>query len=220
MRRPRPRKPAGGKCRLNAALEAGDVVVIVRTDRAFRRASDALLRMKVWQARGVFFHCAENGMNTADATGRLCISMMALGAQWENEVRTQRIAEVRAYLLDNGHWAKHPPFGYKNVRLHNRKIKLMPDVEQRRMAAQFVKWQDEGWSYMDIWRYMMEKRIAPVGRVRSWTVQNIYYYIRRERQLQALEAQGIIPYEKYLHKKALPSPPPTPKESTDGDRPD
>jgi site-specific DNA recombinase len=194
--RPLRSRPQGNK--LNSTLQAGDVVLIVRTDRAFRNAADALLCMELWQKRGICFHCAENGMTTEDPTGRMCIAMMAVGAAWENEVRAQRVREVKAHRLRMGFWPyPQAPFGFRRVRVKGG-WKLTPDPAQREMARQFIAWRAEGWSSMDIWRHLLEQRIAPVGRVGAWSPSAILNYIKRERRLQEAEAKGIEPYGPYL----------------------
>ena len=194
-KRPLRDRPEGRK--LNALLEAGDVVLIVRTDRAFRNA-DALQCMEVWQARGVFFHCAENGMNTEDSAGRLCISMMAIGAQWENEVRAQRVREVKHHRLRQGFWPyPQAPFGFKRVKVKGG-WKLAPDPVQREMARKFIAWQADGLDCREIWRYLLVQRIGPVGSVRAWNPNAIRLYIQRELLLQKVEADGITPYGPYL----------------------
>jgi DNA invertase Pin-like site-specific DNA recombinase len=190
-------RPEGHK--LHLRLERGDVVVIVRSDRAFRNAVDALQCMECWQARGIFFHCAENGMNTQEATGRLCISIMAIGAQWENEVRGQRVKEVKEHRKRQGFWP-HPvaPFGFKRVKVKGG-YKLALDPAQRAMARRFIAWQTQGWTSIDIYRHLVYVEHAlPVGRIRAWSPSTIHNYIKRELRLQELEAEGKIPYAQFL----------------------
>ena len=197
-KRPLRERPEGRK--MNALLAAGDIVLIVRTDRAFRNTVDALQCMEAWQARGVFFHCAENGMNTEDMNGRLCITMMAAGAQWENEVRRQRVKEVKEHRLTQGFWPyPRAPFGFKRVKVKGG-WKLAHDPAQREMAKKFIAWQANGvdgrqkrMDCREIWRHLMIQRIGPVGRVRAWNPNVIRLYIKRERRLLEVEAKGIKP---------------------------
>ena len=73
-----------------------------------------------------------------------------------------------------------------------------PQPAQREMARKFIAWQAEGLDCRDIWRYLLVQRIGPVGSVRAWNPNAIRLYIKRERVLQEVEAQGITPYGNYL----------------------
>ena len=105
-------RPAGRD--LNAKLEAGDHVVFLRMDRAFRSVKDFLNTYELWELRGINVHFLDLGVDMSTANGRLTLHILASVAQWESDVKSERIKAALAEKKSRKRkHCRHSPFGFK-----------------------------------------------------------------------------------------------------------
>ena len=105
-------RPAGRE--LNAKLEAGDHVVFLRLDRAFRSVKDFLNTYELWELRSVNVHFLDLGVDMSTANGRLTLHILASVAQWESDVKSERVkAALAEKKARNRKYCRHLPFGFK-----------------------------------------------------------------------------------------------------------
>lgn len=79
--------------RLKACLEyvrEGDVLVITRLDRLARSTRHLFKISEELQRKKVHLHVLSQNLNTEDATGRFLFGMLAVVAEFENELRAER----------------------------------------------------------------------------------------------------------------------------------
>lgn len=94
------KRPAGSQ--LDAAIQRGDHVVIVKLDRAFRSTRDSVLTCERWMSRGVAIHFLDLGVDTDTAVGRMLVSILATIAQWEAERLGDRNRDAKAQMKARG----------------------------------------------------------------------------------------------------------------------
>lgn len=92
--KPLRQRPAGKF--IDSILNRGDHLLILRMDRAFRRAEDALATLADWQKRGITVHFVDHQIDLSTAAGRMFFSMLAIFAEWESSVKSERIKEAHA----------------------------------------------------------------------------------------------------------------------------
>jgi DNA invertase Pin-like site-specific DNA recombinase len=89
-------RPAGAM--LNAKLRSGDIVLVLRMDRIFRRIKDALVTVDVWAPLGVRLRFCDSDVDTGTASGRFFFQVLAIVSEWESAVKSERIREGLARL--------------------------------------------------------------------------------------------------------------------------
>lgn len=109
---------------------AGDVILVVRLDRAFRSVTDLLSTTTELTDRGIFIRALDGSLDTSDdsPTGRLTRSILGSVAAFERELLSARTKEALAQRKAEGVRLGRPPL-------------LTPDDMER--ARQ---WRSDGWS--------------------------------------------------------------------------
>lgn len=74
-------------------LEAGDALIVLDLDRAFRSSIDAMLTADKLRARGVRFRILRLQIDTATAEGELFYTILAAFAQFERRIISRRTKE-------------------------------------------------------------------------------------------------------------------------------
>lgn len=92
-------------------------VIVLKLDRAFRNASDALEVTQGWDDRGVVFHVVDMGgsaMNLSSAVGRAFLTVAAAFAELERSLISERTkAAARRVRAKGRSWGGRAPFGYR-----------------------------------------------------------------------------------------------------------
>lgn len=93
-----------GWAKLQAAIDAGEVsaVVVWRVDRLGRTAKGLTALFADLQAKKVNLISLKDGLDLATPAGRLMAHVLASVAQFETEVRVERILAVQAAARANG----------------------------------------------------------------------------------------------------------------------
>lgn len=122
-------RPEGRK--LWESLEAGDVIVALRLDRAFRNTSDALDVLQACKDRKLGLVVADLNMQdcTTGAVAEMVFTMLAAVAGFERARLRERLSEGRAAKLQKGGALGGPaPFGFIKVG-QGKEAYLVPDRE-------------------------------------------------------------------------------------------
>jgi len=90
-------------------LNAGDTLVIVSIDRAFRNTMDALSEANKLHERGIHFHILNLAIDTSNADGRLAYTIVAAVAQHERERISERVKQGQAIAKAKGIHIGRPP---------------------------------------------------------------------------------------------------------------
>ena len=79
-----------------------DVIVVLRLDRAFRSIVDMHNCFDEWEGRGIRFASITQPIDTATATGKLMVNILAAFAEFEREIASERIREGQARARKEG----------------------------------------------------------------------------------------------------------------------
>ena len=102
-------------------------------------------------------------------TDKLLLSLLGIFAEYDNELRTQRLKTGRFIKAKQGFWMLGSlPFGYKL----GKNKKLVIDKDQSKWVEKMFKWYDEGMSFPSIKKKLDGKVETNRGNV-IWTQQSI-----------------------------------------------
>lgn len=119
------------------------------------------------------------------ATGRFMLGQLALAAQFQADMDSERARGIRRSLYEDGRHRGHPPFGYRNaVDETNRRVLVVEDRQAdvvRRIFAELA-----GYSFADVAaKLAAAKEPAPTSQ--GWT-----RYVVREIYLRAKVYLGLV----------------------------
>ena len=168
-------RPGGAQLlQLVAARKAGHVVAL-KLDRLFRNSGDALARTEAWNRQGVALHLTDMGgaaMDTASATGRVLLTMLAAMAEFERSITAERTVQALAYKRDKREAYGPTPLGY--VREGDR---LHPDNAELATVARIHDLADAGTSLAAIARQLNADAV-PTKRGGRWHASTVRYILR------------------------------------------
>lgn len=166
-RRPLLDRPRGRE--LDEVLVAGDHVLIAKLDRAFRRLADFAIVLERWQARGVYVHLLDIGVNTSTLSGKLIADVMASVAAFESGRIAERIREAKAAMREQGRSTNgRAVIGYRTIR-----SKLIPDISARRVARRITRMRKQGRTTRQI-AAVLNQRCLLTCEGRRWTAQAVW----------------------------------------------
>lgn len=153
---PLPERPAGGE--LCARLKRGDVLIIAKMDRAFRKLSDCVLMMDRWERLGVALIVCDfpSLMDLDNPYQKAMAQLCAVFAELERKLISQRTREALALKKRKGHGHnRFPGYGFSWKRQFDREqgkyVKVrVPDPEERKIMDEIVKWKSGGHSWDEI----------------------------------------------------------------------
>lgn len=148
---PLPKRPAGEA--LCDRLKKGDVLIIAKIDRAFRNLSDCVIMLDRWERLGVSLVLCDFPMlgDMSNPFGKAMIQLVAIFAEIERKLISQRIREALALRKRKGHAnGKYPGYGFRwqkqwsRERMRHVKVKVacpeeravMREIVMRRMAGE------------------------------------------------------------------------------------
>lgn len=109
------KRKSGGK--MLADLQAGDVVVVWRTDRIFRSLVDMANMIEVIHRAGAHIHVVEGDLRTDSPVGNMMVSMITLMAEVESQdiSRSTRQGQFKALATDKKMQASRLPKMFKGM---------------------------------------------------------------------------------------------------------
>ncbi len=135
------------------ALNAGDMVIFPKLDRAFRNTRNALNVLHELKARGVSVHFIDLGGDvTGNGVGAIVFTILSAFATFERERIAARIREVKQLKKAQGKFTGgRRAFGYDVVD----GVKVQREDEQV-VIREMVKMREAGAGYRDIAAWMAE----------------------------------------------------------------
>jgi DNA invertase Pin-like site-specific DNA recombinase len=126
----------GGK-RLLGEVKSGDQIVFYRCDRAFRIPSDAAVMAEELKKKNIGMHLVDANIDSMSDFGTLWLTMLAVFASLESQIKSVRNKEVASELRASGRPIGTTPFHCKVV-VRNGVKKLKHDFEA-------MKWMAAAW---------------------------------------------------------------------------
>lgn len=150
-------RPEGS--RLFASLQAGDMVVFPKLDRAFRNTRNALNVLHELKARGVSVHFIDLGGDvTGNGVGAIVFTILSAFATFERERIAARIREVKQLKKTQGKFTGGKrAFGYEVV--EGVKIPL-PDEQEA--IERMLKMRQAGATYKKLANWLVTNYDRPV----------------------------------------------------------
>ena len=197
-------RPAGRK--LDKILERGDHVLISKLDRGFRNPRDMLGVLECWKDRGIKLHLLDINADCSSPVGELIVTIMAAVARWERIRISERILAGcmlgKEKKLQRGlcPWII-PPIGFKWAgQRPNKYWKMDPIVRaDMKLAVElYDKWivdhSPDHTLNLIVWEFcrLRLKRLIKTKRFFN-DKRGVVIAIKRERKLQAWEAEGRNP---------------------------
>ncbi len=108
-------RPEGAKLLEAVAHGEASHVILAKLDRGFRRASDCLATVELWEQKGISLHILNMGgqtINTGTAMGKLFISMAAAFAECEKNLIKERCDSGRKARRAEGRRIGEVPYGW------------------------------------------------------------------------------------------------------------
>jgi len=178
---PLAKRPAGKKlvAALNKRTPIAHHVIITKLDRGFRNVSDCLDQITTWDQRGITLHIIDLGgatIDTASATGRLFLTLLAAMAAWERGIISERTSDAMRHSQANGRrMSDQTPYGWKR---DPRNPALLTEIprEQAGIVA-IVELHAAGYGLREIGRELMRRGRRCRGR--EWRHSTIKRILRR-----------------------------------------
>ena len=139
-------RPSAGP--MYEALARGDTLIVLKLDRAFRDAEDALVKARVMGDRGVDLIVADIGLEPVqrNGTGKLLFTILAGVAEMErNRIRERVTDGQRAKASRGGFTGGKVPYGFR-VEGQGKESVLVPVPEEQRVIAVIRDGMEQGMS--------------------------------------------------------------------------
>ncbi len=148
-------RPAGARVLEAVCTGAVQAVVVVKLDRAFRDAADALLVTRQWDDAGAALHIVDMGGNSIDTTsaaGRFMLTVLAGAAEMEKNLIGDRTAAALEHLQAQGVRIGRAALGetFTDATDANGRRTLAPVPEEAETVQRIVALRGEGRTLREI----------------------------------------------------------------------
>lgn len=170
---------------ISAKLQEGDQIIFCKLDRAFRSLKDAINQMEDWMQSGIGVHFVDQGLNMDTANGRLVVNVMTCVAQWESEIKSERVRSALRRKKDNGQPVNQKTPSGKVLVGVGRNKRYVFDPQQRPVIRLIKYYRNCGMSYRRISDRVEELLAAREGRK---AIPAVHFSLQREwgwRRVQA-----------------------------------
>ncbi len=169
-----------GGARLLHLLAKGEAahVVALKLDRVFRNSGDALARTEAWNRQGVALHLVDMGgsaMDTASATGRVLLTMLAAMAEFERSITAERTSTALTFKRDMREVYGPTPYGYCREG-----DMLTEDDDELATIARIQAWAVEGSSLAAIARRLNAEGVPTKRGGSQWYPSTVRYILQNE----------------------------------------
>ena len=185
-------------------VDRGDRIIITKLDRAFRSTREFLEMMEHFQRIGVEVHILNfmggSAVDFSSPVGKLCVSMLAVIAEFERDLTRERTREAHRYARTQGGGGGQARFGFKYhaVLLNGeKKNRQTSDPEERKQMREILRLRTETppWSWDDVrqrlnyeLRWLRTKKFGKNHKRREWTTPALMRACKAECVLQNREA--------------------------------
>jgi DNA invertase Pin-like site-specific DNA recombinase len=156
------------------AMEDGDSVAFCKVDRVFRSMRDAADTIHCWQQRGIRAVILDLGIDLGTPAGRMFFHQLASFAEFEREMISARVREIKAYLAANERPHGNRPFGWMRDR-PGKGARFVPCQPERDLAERVCSLLDAGESVRDVWLRLYKEGVTKPGRKVSERRKGVYY---------------------------------------------
>ncbi len=189
---PLPERKAGQL--LCEQIRKGDVVIVAKVDRAFRKLSDCVIMLDRWERQGIGLLLCDFPMlsDLSNPFGKAMIQLVAVFAEIERKLISQRTKEALALRKRKGHAnGKYPGYGMKWERRwdgeQGRYVKVkVDDPEEQSVMREIVKLRNDGHGW-DAITLILDHRKVVNKEGRRWTRSRVRRAFQAELRIRADE---------------------------------
>jgi DNA invertase Pin-like site-specific DNA recombinase len=185
---------------LCARLAKGDLVIMAKVDRGFRKLSDLVVTIDRWERLGVNLLLCDFPMLTdlSNPFQKAFVQMVGIFAEIERKLISQRTREALACKKRRGHATnRFPGYGFKWQKQWDpeagKRIKVrVADPDERRVMKQIVIWRLEGDSWDSITSRLSARGVVTKDG-QPWSRSRVVRACQGELKLQAQENRRVEP---------------------------
>jgi len=177
-------RPGGVELLSLLAQGKAEHVIVLKLDRLFRDAEDALRQTRAWDKAGVSLHLVDMGgqaIDTRSATGRMVLTMMAGFAEMERGVIRERTATALRYKKARREVYGPTPYGFDREG-----AALVEAEEEQAVLGDIRAMRDAGLSLRAIAQELTERGVA-TKRGGKWEAATVSRLLKNTLQLAAQE---------------------------------
>ncbi len=187
-------RPAGGEMCKRIRVNAGDIVIVTKMDRLFRKLSDCAITLDRWERAGVRLLAGDFPMfaDLADPYQKALQQMIAVFAELSRKLSAQRIREAHACRRREGRaQSKYAGYGFKweeryDKELGKKKKHRVADPEERAIMKQILEWRLQNHTFEQIYWHLQRLKIrTKLGT--EWSLARVYRAFDAELKLQLHE---------------------------------
>ena len=185
--RPLADRPGGAALLTKVAARGERHVIILRLDRAFRRASDALATIDQWRARGVHLHVIDMGgaaLDITTAVGKLLLSVAACTAEFERDIIGERTRAALRVKRDRGERIGSIPYGFMLDSADDSGAMLVENPAEQRGLRIIERLAARGRPLRRI-AAVLDRLQIPTKKGKSWQHQSVACIVRQLRRASA-----------------------------------
>jgi DNA invertase Pin-like site-specific DNA recombinase len=156
--------------KLLAAVEKGDAVVAYSLSRLSRSTIDMLNMAEMLHRRGANIVSLTEPIDTTTAAGEMIFGVLAVFAQFERKVISERTRAVFKYKKSRGEHTggSYTPFGYRA-----RGRMLVKDDEEQRVIKRIRSWHRRGMSLRFIARRLEDQGVCRRAGGSTWCATSV-----------------------------------------------
>jgi|GEM_PF-1128704 len=156
-------------------------LVAIKLDRLFRNTGDAISKSQEFQKRGINLHLLDVSVDTGTATGKMFFTVLAMLAQFERDITSERTKTVLDMKRKDGKVWNHTPFGYDRVG-----DVLIPNKKEQKGIQMMKKLHDQGYSLREIAGELELAGISP-KRGGEWQAGSVRNAMLKNKQLRVAD---------------------------------
>ena len=162
-------------------------VVVLKLDRLFRNAIDALETISEWDRRGVALHLVDQGgaaINTKSAVGKMFFTLLAAFAEMERNLISERTKSALEHKRNNLEVYSPTPLGFQR-----QGDRLVPDPQEEKTVRLILTLRGQGYSYRAIAAELRRRRI-PTKRGGKWEAATVRRVVLRVQEAPTVTVMG------------------------------
>lgn len=179
-------------------LRAGDIVIVVRMDRAFRNLADAASVIDRFVRLNAQLHIIDSPLGTInmlDPFAKYMFQNFAALAELERELTTKRIIEGKRYARSMGRLDGNAiPIGYMTKTHPTEKTRngsvrryLVPNPHERNILYECWMLRRKGWPWYSIWAHMNNKGVTTRAGKPIYSANKVKNYVAAFESILAAE---------------------------------
>lgn len=149
--------------------------VAIKLDRVFRNTGDAITKSQEFQKNGINLHLLDVSVDTSTATGKMFFTVLAMLAQFERDITSERTKTVLDMKRKDGKVWNHTPFGFDRDGDF-----LMPNQNEQEAIALMKMMRNQGLSYRDIGHELELHGISPKSGGKVWQAMTVKKILDRK----------------------------------------